>query len=187
MIVRTNLTRCLVTSIALALAPVALNAQQPGALDPSQLPPEAQEVLAEMEQVQAEIEPIQRQALADPELQAEQAALGAQIQTVMTELNPAVPQQMERLQELSAEAESAQSEQDQARIEEILTEARGIEIELQEAQTQAVQRPDVAPRVQAFQEKIQAKMVEVDPAADDLIQRMGELENRLMALLVQPQ
>jgi hypothetical protein len=30
-------------------------------------------------------------------------------------------------------------------------------------------------------------MVEVDPAADDLIQRMGELENRLMALLVQPQ
>jgi hypothetical protein len=186
MIVRRMLPRSLTFSLVLALAPVTLHAQQPGAMDPSQLPPDVQEVFAELKQVQSQIEPIQQEALADPELQAEQAALGEQIQTAMADVNPDMPQQMQRLQELAAEAESAQSEQDQARIGEILTEARDIEVALQDAQAQALQRPDLAPRVQAFQQKVQAKMVEVDPAANDLIQRMGELESRLMALMVQP-
>ena len=104
---RLNLTRTIVAALALAIAPAAAQAQQPGGLDPSQLPPEVQQAIMELQQIQAQLQPIQQQAMADPAIQAEQQELGTQIQTAMAEADPEVPQHMARLQELAGDAEQA--------------------------------------------------------------------------------
>lgn len=182
---RLNLTRTIVAALALVIAPAAAQAQQPGGLDPSQLPPEAQQAIVELQQLQAQLQPIQAEAMADPEIQSEQQELGTQIQTAMAEADPSVPQHMARLQELASDAEAAQAGDDQARMSEILQEAQVIETQLQQAQQQALQRPEIAPRVEAFQQKLEERMLEVDPNAGALIERMDELQTQLMALMMQ--
>lgn len=166
--------------MALALLPLGLQAQepQPGALPA--LPQEAQEVLQQMQVVQQDLSRIQQEALSDPELQAEQAALGEQLQLAMAQANPQVPQQIERLEQLMGEAQQAQQNQDAEKMQQIVAEAQGLEASLQEAQAAALQRPEIAPQIQSFQDKLEAKMVEVDSSTPQLIQRLQELEMELM-------
>ena len=56
---------------------------------------------------------------------------------------------------------------------------------VQQAQQQALQRPEIAPRIEAFQEKIEARMLAVNPEAGALMERLGELQTQLMAMMVQ--
>lgn len=168
----------LIAAIALAFAPAALMAQQPGAIDP-----EAQELFAELQEIQTELEPIQQEALSDPEIQAAQEALSSRIQQVMATVDPATPERIERLQSLMAEAEAAQAEEDEQSMMEIVAEAQQIEQSLQAAQAQAIQSPDLQPEVQGFQETLQEKMLEIDPAAEQLIERAQEIDQRLALLL----
>ncbi|MEX2610748.1 MAG: hypothetical protein WEA24_12435 [Gemmatimonadota bacterium] len=165
------------------MAPAAVSAQG-GGMDPTQqLPPEAQELIAELQQLQAQIQPIQQQALADPEIQAAQEKLGADVQEAMAEQDPEVPQHIERLETLIAGAQAAQAEQDQTRMAELVAEAQQIEQRLQAAQTEALELPEIAPRVEAFQQQLKDKMVEVDPESETLLKRFEELNERLAVLM----
>lgn len=164
--------------------PTGLLAQQGGGEAP-QLPPGAQELITELQQVQARLEPIQQQALGDPEVQAAQQRLGEQVQAAMEEVDPATPDRIERLQALMGRAQAAQAEQDQEAMSAIVTEAQGIERQLQATQAQAIERPDIAPGVEAFQAQLLQKMVEVDPEAASLMERAQELDAQLGELFGQ--
>lgn len=180
--VRAQLTRTIPALLALLVLPVAAAAQQPqqtAPVDPSQLPQEAQELIVEIQQVQSNLQQIQQQAMADPEIQAEQQAIGQEIQLAMAESNPDVPQQMQRLETLMTEAQAAQASEDAAKMQEIVAEARELDTRLQAAQAEAIQRPEIAPRVQSFQTKLQEKMLELDPTTPQLIQRLQELDAQL--------
>lgn len=168
-------------SLMLLLGSAGAVAQQ--GMDPSQVPPEAQELMAELQQIQAQLEPIQAEALQDPEILAEQQTLGEEIQAAMAELDPSTPDRMARLQELVTEAQAAQAAQDAEAVQVLMTEAQGIQARLQEAQAQALERPEIAPRVEAFQKQLQAKMVEIDPEAEPLIQRAADLDEELTELM----
>lgn len=175
--------RIIVAALVAVLAPAAVSAQS-GGMDPSQqLPPEAQELIAELQQLQAQIQPIQQQALADPEIQSAQEKLGADVQDAMAEQDPEVPAHIERLESLIASAQAAQAAQDQARMAELVTEAQQIEQRLQEAQAQALELPEIAPRVEAFQKQLKDKMVEMDPESEALLKRFTELNERLAVLM----
>ena len=163
-------------------APAGLLAQQGGAQN---IPPEAQELLTEMQQVQQQLQPIQQQALQDPEVQAAQQDLATRVQAAMVEVDPATSDRIARLQVLMGEAQAAQAEQDEEAMAGIVAEAQGIERQLQAAQAEAVQRPDIAPRVEAFQDQLARKMAEVDPQAESLMERARELEARLTELFEQ--
>lgn len=169
--------------LVLLAAPAGLLAQQGSGTAAPQLPPEAQELIQELQQVQARLEPIQQQALQDPQVQEAQQALGDEVQAAMTEVDPETPQRIERLQVLMSEAQAAQAEQDEAAMGEIVAEAQGLEQRLQAAQAEAVQRPDIAPQVEQFQAQLLEKMVELDPDVESLIEQAKELDARLAALL----
>ncbi|MEX2581865.1 MAG: hypothetical protein WD766_01200 [Gemmatimonadota bacterium] len=169
------------TLVVLALTPAALLSQQPAA--PDQLPAEAQSLLADLQAVESRLVSVQQAALEDSELQEAQNELGEKIQLAMAEIDPSVPQNLERLANLSAEAEAAQAEQDQERMMEIVAEAQQIEQALQGAQTEAIQIPEIAAQVSGFEAEVEAKMLELDPETDALIQRMTELNERLSAIL----
>ena len=166
------------------LTPATLMAQD-GAVAPPQLPPEARELIAELQQIQSELEPIQQQAFQDPELAAEQQALAADIEVYMVAADSSVPAQVERLRALMAGARDAQDAGDRDRMNEVVMEARQIEQRLQSAQAAALRHPEIAPRVEAFQANLQERMVEVDPSAATLLARAKEIDRRLTALLDQ--
>lgn len=176
---RTSLFSTIFLSFLFAMAPTGLVAQQEGAIDPSQLPPEAQALIAEMQELQSELQPIQQEAMQDPEIQAAQRDLGARIQTAMVEADPATPARLERLEELMAEAQAARAAQDQAAMTEIVTEARGLEQQLQAAQAAVIQSPEIAPQVEAFEARLLERMTEIDPDAGAMIERARELDAKL--------
>lgn len=182
---RTKLVRATFLSLLFLAAPLGLFAQQQGTIDPAQIPPEAQELIGELQQLQTRLQPIQQEALQDPEIQAAQQALGAEIQEAMAEADPSTPEKMQRLQELMVQAQAAQAEQDAAAMNEIVTEARALEQELQAAQAAAIESPELAPRVEAFEDRLLERMVEVDPEAESLLDRVQELNARLAAALGQ--
>lgn len=165
--------------LLLALAPIGLSAQQAA----PQIPEEARELVTELQQIQAQLQPVQQQALQDAELQAEQQALGQKIQEVMLASNPAVQSGLERLQALQQEAQEAHAAEDQEKLGALVTEAQTIEAQLQQSQAAALESPEVAAEVESFEAKVQAKMVEIDPDAASLIARYRELESELRTIV----
>lgn len=167
------------------VAPAALSAQEQDAAAPPQLPPEAQEMIAELQQVQATLQPIQEQALQHPEIQAAQQELGAEIRAAMAEVDPSTPERMAHFEELIERGQAAQAAQDDAALTEIAAEAQEVQAELRAAEAAAIQRPEIAPRLEAFQAKLLERMIEVDPQAESLLERARELDAALSALLGQ--
>ena len=159
------------------LAPAALGAQQQA------IPPEAQALVTEMQELQVELGPIQQQALADADLQAAQQELGEKVRAAMAEADPEMPARMERLTALQAQAQEAQAAQDQERMQAIVTEAQQIEQSLQAAQQEAIARPELDAEIEAFQTRLEQKMVEIDPDAAPLLERMRAIDAELRALL----
>ncbi len=170
--------RALLPAAVLALLPGALLAQEP-APAPQGPSPEVQGWLAELQQLHGRLESIQRQALEDPALSAAQTELGSNIRLAMQSVDPALEQSMTRIQALEAEAMTAQQAGDQARLQEIGAEAQEIQQRFLSAQQQALQKPELAAQVEAFQGRLEAKMREVDPSAEQLIARFQELEQKL--------
>lgn len=176
---KTTLIRTILLALLFVVAPAGLVAQQQGAMDPAQLPPEAQELIVELQQLQVKLQPIQQEAMQDPEIQAAQQALGVEIQAAMVEVDPQTPERIERLQELMGEAQAAQAAQDEAAMAQLVAEGRELEQQLQATQAAAIQDPEIAPRVEAFEARLLERMLEVDPEAGSLIERAKELDARL--------
>lgn len=174
----------LVAMLVLALAPAALLAQDPAPAQP-QVSPEIQGWLTEMQQLQAQLGPLQQQALQDPGLQEEQQRVTTLVQETMLQLDPTIPQQTQRIEELQQEAQTAQETEDVNRIMEIAAEAQQIQQRFVELQAEAMQSPAVAPQIEAFQSRLQARMIEIDPEAEARIQRLEELQRRLETALQQ--
>lgn len=181
---RTTLIRATFFSLLFAALPAGLTAQQ-GGIDPAQLPPEAQELISELQRLQAQLQPIQQEAFEDPAIQAAQQALAADVQEAMAVVDPATPERMERLEALVAQAQVAQAEQDAAAMNEIVTEARGIEEQLQATQQAAIESAEIAPLLEAFEAQLLERMMEVDPNVESLIDRARELDARLAVVLDQ--
>jgi hypothetical protein len=187
--VRRSHRTSLLASLALALAPAALAAQEPTqqpAELPAQLPPEVQEWVMEMQQIQAALASVQERALSeDPALQEEQEQLSAAVQEAMIEIDPTIPQQAERMEALFEEAQAAQAAEDGDRIVAISAEAQEIQERFRHAQNEALQHPDIAPRLDAFQSRLQERMVEIDPDVEGRLERLDELERQVVAALQQ--
>lgn len=183
-----RILRYVVPALALAIAPVVLAAQQGPAeavqsSPETQLPPEAQAVIQEMQQIGAQLAPIQEQALEDPALQSAGEALAQRVQAAMTTIDPTTPERMERLKALMLEARAAEAEKNEQRLGEIFSEAEDVQQSLQAAQAQAIQRPEVAADIEGFQARMAEKMVEVDPKAEHLLARFAELNEKLATIL----
>lgn len=139
-----------------------------------------QELMAELQQVNQELVGIRQRAMQDPELQQEQAATEEKVIAAMTEVDPEAQQKLDRIQQLQGELQTAQQEGDQEKMGSLLQERRQLEQSLQQAQAQAMEQQEVAAAVESFRQSLVAAMKEVDPKAEQLLQRQEELQAELM-------
>lgn len=161
-----------------AAAPLTAQ-QQSGGEEVAQL----DAMFAEFSTLETRLQEIQAQALEDPALLEAQQELGNEIHAAMEDIDPSLPQRIERMEELEARAAAARESGDEATLLALAEEAQQIQQSFAAAQAQAMQQPEIAERVAAFQSRLQARMSEIDPEADRLIERMEELEQRLMAAM----
>jgi hypothetical protein len=171
-------------SAALAALPTALRAQAPATPPPAgeDVTAEASQWLAEIQQIHLRLGQLQEQALQDPELSARRDSLGMRIRVAMETIDPALPQQMGRIEEMEGQAAAAEARSDQAALEQLNAEAAQIQQRFLAAQQQALQQPALAAEVAAFQTMLEQKILAVDPAAPQLLARFQELERRLTGL-----
>jgi hypothetical protein len=171
-------------AFALALPAVAVAQQQMPA--PAMTPAQQQEVeqvLTELRQVNAKLEAIREKAMADPQLQSRQEALGNEVKAAMEKADPELPRSLARAAALDAEAIQAQQASDAAKLQKLAQEAEAIRMRFDEARYKALSQPEVAAKLDAFQSSVEARMTQVDPEAPSLIKRFQDLEDRLASHL----
>jgi hypothetical protein len=171
-----NVTRLAAAAALTLLVPAALAAQQQAP------PPEVQEIIQEAQQLQQQLQPIQLRALEDSALRAHQERVGETIRAAMLAADPAVGEALERFEALMAEARAAQAAGDAQRIAALSAEAQPLEPRIAAAQQQAVAQPSVQAELAAFQTAMRDRMIELDPAAGPLLERLAALEARLRAV-----
>jgi hypothetical protein len=175
-----SLKRVLLAAAVVMAAPSVTVAQgAPAATDPAQL-----EVLFdEFQELHTKLESIQMKALEDPALGAEQAQLGEQIQQAMMDRDPSLADRVDRADALEAEAISAQQSGDMQRLNELMVEAQQIQLQFMAVQQEVLSQPPLSDRLEAFQGRLERKMLELDPSTQSLIDRFRELEGILSAAM----
>lgn len=148
-----------------AAAPAQPTAEQ-------QMDPEMMAAVMEMQTIQQQLSPIQEQALQDEELAAQLEEIQTRLEAALREDNA---EAMDRMDELQTEMTEAQTAGDQEQMEALMPEAQSLQQQLQAAQQDVLQRPELRQAIEEFEAANRARMVEIDPAADSLLQRMDEL------------
>lgn len=181
----TRTTMAPLAASAMLLVPAGLAAQQEQ-MPPPDFPPEVQEWIQEIEQIQTRLAPIQQEALQDEEIQAQQQTLGAEVEEAMEAIDPEIAVLGDRMEELSVEAQAAQEAGEMEELQGLAQEANQIQQRVQMVQAQALEQPELAAKVEAFQENLQAKMIETDPEAEELLERFEELASRIEEAMEDP-
>lgn len=150
-------------------------------LSPQEL--EMQEWYVELEQLHTQLETLQNQALADETLATRQEALGEEIRLAMEAQDSTTATQLGRMSTLEAEAMAAQEANDLPRLQELMVEANGIQEHLMTLQQQIVEEPAMAAKLDLFQTDLQQKMLQLNPNAQQIIDRYRELEEKLTAAM----
>lgn len=144
--------------------------EQPGL--PPEMDPEVMMQLREIQEIQQQLEPIQQQALEDETLASQLQSLQQRVDTAMREESGEAMDRMESLQE---EMQEAQAAGDQERMQALMTEGQGLQQELQATQAEVMARPEIQGPVEEFEAAHRARMIEIDPEAEELLDRFDEL------------
>jgi predicted nuclease with TOPRIM domain len=178
----------LIALVGLAL-PATLNAQQRAASplqQQQQAGPSEQQVqgwVNELRELHGKLEAIQLRAMQDPQLQSAEAQLGEEIKAAMEKADPQLPAMMQRMSVLEAEAVKAQQSGDRAKLQQLTQEARGLQVRFMETQNRVFQQPAMATKLRAYQQRLETRMMQIDPQAPTLIERFQELEGRVSAVM----
>jgi len=174
-------------------APTALGGQgstaegvpYPGA-EPSLTPEERERQLEMMMEIQAidrMLGPIRDRAIGMPDMAARQQALQTRIETAMEAAAPGTIEKRVRFDSLVLAYEEAQQSRDEAALQSLGIELQGLQLDLGQAQQQALADPEIRAEMQAFRDDLFARMREIDPVADSLFDR-GDALNAELEVLV---
>jgi hypothetical protein len=151
--------------------PAHLHAQESAA------PATAQEAQDETAQIQARLQQIQQRALQEPELQQAQQELGQELVTTMGRVSPDFAAHSARAEAMTAEIAAAQEAGDNERLHELAAESERLQAAFGEARAQAMQDEGFQTRMQEFQQRIVARMTEIEPETETLLARLNELRD----------
>lgn len=141
-----------------------------------QMDPEAMALMGEAQELQQQLAPIQEEAMQDEALAAQLQDLQERVQAAMRDENPEL---LERMDELEADFMAAQESGDQERVQEVGMEAQAVQGELQALQSAVLEDPELSASVQAFEDAQRERMIEIDPEAGELIDRLDEIFEQL--------
>jgi chaperonin cofactor prefoldin len=155
----------------------------PLAAQAPEVPPQVQQWLAEMQQIQAQLEPVHEEAMQDTALQRRYDEVNAAVLAAMVAADPETEARLERVQQIMAEAAAAQQAGDTDRIAVLAPEAQEIQARLQATQQAAMEQPPVSEQLTAYRTALHARMTAIDPEAGPLLRRIEELDAQIRQAL----
>ena len=155
-------------------------AAEPGAMGPGQeMDPETMALMMEAQELQQRLQPLEQEAMQDPELAAMLEDVQERVETAMRDEDPELFEEMVRLEEAFVAAQEAGDEE---RAQEVGMEAQGVYAQLQSLQQAVMDRPEIREPIEAFEEAHRERMLEIDPEAEELLDRMREIMAELEGL-----
>lgn len=130
------------------------------------------ELIIEMQQIEEALVPLQTQALEDEALAAQLAAIQAQVDAALREADPAL---LARADELEAALIAAQEAGDGERFQIMIIEAQIVYDSIQSLRAEILERPEIRGPIDAFEAAHRARMIELDPRAEELLARIDEI------------
>ncbi|HWV56585.1 MAG TPA: hypothetical protein VNZ57_03860 [Longimicrobiales bacterium] len=155
----------------------------PGLSRAQQLPAGVQELIAEMQEIENQLAPLQERAMQDSTIQAYQDAVTDAVRRAMIAADPTNAEKLDRFDSLLTQAQMAEQAGDTATVVALITEARQLQPQLMAAQEAVMSQPEVEERMEAYFDAVEAKMVELDPGARPLIDRLNQLNDQVMAIM----
>jgi hypothetical protein len=176
-----NTRRIALLAAAALVLPVAAHAQtgtpapaQPAA--PAAAP--ATSPAAEIAQLQQKIGQLQQQALADPSLKAATDSFNAVVSAAMGRVDPQAPAKIARAQAIPTEVAAARTANDNAKLNQLATEANDLQTYFTQLRPRAMQDPAVQTARQAYLARVLARMKEIDPNTQQYVDRLTELSQQ---------
>jgi hypothetical protein len=166
--------------LGLVLGGSPLTAQTAAPLTPQPAPADRQAMMTEYRAASQRFTALNQQAFAtNPDLRTQETALNEMILRTMNEVLPAADAEMARFDSLQAQAMAAQQAQDGPRLNAIIAELGALQGRLQNARTEVMARPEVQARVVALESALMQTMLQLDPGAQSLLDRLDELSAML--------
>lgn len=167
-----------VTVLALPGQSAAQEAGAPaGASAPAAAATAAAPAQSRLQVVMGQIAAVQKRAMADPELQAANRAIGALITSTASRVDPGYAGYTQRATALKAEVDSAQAAQDNEKLWTLAEEAKQLQAKISAAQEAARGDAAVKQKLQEFKVQLFSKMVQLDPTVQDLVKELETLQS----------
>lgn len=173
-------------ALVLTLSALPLAAQSGEDAPPVPLPQDSIQVaLNQFQQLDQRVNAVQEQAMeAQPELQTEQAEIQQAIEAAMFAAHPDLQVALqERLPAMQEQANEAQAAQDTATLQSLNQEYQGIMARVEQAQTEVVEDEAMRARLDAYQDRVMAAMVAIDPEIEGVFEQLRTLASRLDATI----
>ncbi|HEX8242317.1 MAG TPA: hypothetical protein VF541_02430 [Longimicrobium sp.] len=155
---------------------VAARAAAPGAVSEAT----ARQWMGELQQIQARLQAAHNRVLQDAQLRTQQEALMADVKTAMQRVDPGLDAMAARVQSMQTEAAAAMQRGDRVRLQQLNAQLVPIQQRFIRAQQQVMQQPAIRQRAAALEQRLHARMLQVEPETDRLLARGRELQGRLM-------
>lgn len=134
--------------------------------------------MQEYRQLAQELDSIRQQAMEDSALQAQQADLRSAIQARMEE-DPQTQALVSRFDSARTAFQDAQASGDSAAMRKLMPQLQRLQMQLQQAQGQVTEDPEIAAQIDSFREDLQSEMEAIDPEAPEMMERADSLVQQL--------
>jgi len=178
--------------VAALMVPAALAAQTPRPVNARAAAPQgataanARAWMAELRQIQERLQAAHNRVMQDPQLRQAQESLFHEVKVAMQRTDPGLDALARRVDSMQAEAAAAVQRGDRARVQQLNTELVPIQQRFMRAQQAVMRQPAIQQRAAALEQRLHARMLQVEPETDRLLARGSELQGRLMQAGVAP-
>jgi hypothetical protein len=172
-------TRLAILAAAALAFPAAARAQTQPAPPPAPAPAPAAPAPAapadEAAQLRQKIGALQQQALQDPALKPAQDSFNTVVTAAMGRLDPAAPGKLARASAINTEVEAARAASDNAKLNQLATEAQALQTYFASLRPRAMQDPQVVAAREVWLTRVLDKMKQIDPNAQQYVDRLRAL------------
>lgn len=137
--------------------------------------------MMEMKRLNKQLNSIRQQAMQDSSLQRQAQELQTMIDAAIREMSPQAGQQLDRMDSIRGQLQTAQSQGDTAQLRSLIMEAQKLNRALQKLRQRAMQQDEIAQAIKEFRKDLEARMREVNPQADSLMDRADSLRTEMQS------
>jgi uncharacterized coiled-coil DUF342 family protein len=166
-------------AILVGAAPVHAQQGEQGQGEQMQQFQQMQQMQQELQQIRKQLRSIRQKALQDSSIRDDRMALEETVRGAMTQLDPNYTDKEDTLNAIQRRLQQAQQNQDTAQLRSLMSRGRQVQQQVQRLQDSVTQRDSIAEQLDSFRDDLISKMIEIDPQAEELMDRRDSIMNQL--------